>query len=97
MKVNIHLTEDDFKKVANMVLVQQAEVVSLDTTCWREYFVAKGYQWLIECAEEDFFQQAHDTPDLDPELYGFDAGTGGWLLDILYWLHKEQDEQPSED
>ena len=89
MSEEIRLTNDDLKEVCKMIVVQQAEVASLDKNNWRPYFESKGYGWLIEFAEE-IFKTEIDTPDLDPETLGLDAGDGGWLLDILSCMHQEE-------
>ena len=90
----IHLTSDDLKQANNLVMLQQAEVASLDVNCFRQFFKDKGYQWLLEMAEKEVYNTDIDTRDLDPEMIGLDAGTGGWLLDILSWLHTEAGTHP---
>ena len=71
---------------ARLVMIQEAELHTMGLDNWRQCFIDKGYEWLIEMAENEI---NYTHPEFDPNMLGLDATCAGRLMDIIIFLNKE--------
>ena len=60
----------------------------MKNTNWRQDLEKRGAGWAIEEAEK-IFNTEIDTPDLDLQLFGFDADSCTYVYEALECLHDE--------